>query len=254
MEHANLKKILFLSLPMVFAIALAITLAACMAQANRGLNDGIFDPQGTSKTTADNDLPVILPTSRLSFRSNGNGTCSVIGIGSCTDGAVDVPETSPAGDRVTAIGDSAFLGSKTVKQISLPKSVTEIGAYAFYGSSLCSISIHSEIRSIGECAFANCEDLTAITVDNENEKYSSLDGVLFSKDKSELIVYPSGKQNASYTIRSSVKKIHNMAFYACSALKTVNYNGSRAEWEAIVTGSNNDSLTNAELKFPSSKK
>ncbi len=254
MENANFKKILFLSLPMIFAIALAITLAACMAQANRELDDGIFEPAGTTGDPASTDKPVMLPISSLSFRSNGDGTCAVIGIGSSTESTVTVPDLSPDGDRVTSIGDSAFLGCKTLTQVSLPKSVTEIGAYAFYGSALKSILLHSNIERIGECAFANCAELTAVTVDNENEKYSSLDGVLFSKDKSELILYPSGKQNMSYTIRSSVKKIHTMAFYGCAALKTVNFNGTREEWDKIEIGANNDSLTSAELKFPNSNK
>ena len=255
MDNVSFKKILFLTLPMLFAVALAITLAACMAQANRTVDDSIL-PGGTTAPPSGTGggQQVIAPVSSLEFKSNGDGTCSLSGIGSCTDRAVAVPEYSPEGDRVTSVADSAFLGNSTFTQISLPKSVKYIGAYAFYSSSLESITLHSDIESIGECAFANCTALTSITVDNANRKYSSLDGVLFSKDKSELICYPSGKQNTSYTIRSSVKKIHNMAFYNCAALKTVNYNGTKDEWDQIKIGANNDSLTSAEIKFPSSNK
>ena len=255
MENVNFKKIILLSLPMVFALALAITLAACMAQANLGLGDSLL---GADETTAKpSQLPdqnTVVSLSQLEFSSNGNGSCSLSGIGSCTESLLKVPEYSPAGDRVTSVADSAFLGCKTIKEISLPKSVTTIGAYAFYGSGLQSISISENVSSIGECAFSNCESLTSVTVDSDNEKYSSLDGVLFSKDKSELICYPSGKTNSSYTIRSSVKKIHKMAFYNCSSLKTVNYNGTKADWAEIEIGPNNDSLNLAEIKFPSSDK
>ncbi len=249
MDNVNFKKILFLILPMVFAIALAITLAACMAQANRGLDDSLL-PSDT--TTA--EKPVMALPSTLNFKKNGDGTCTVVGIGKNTDAAVAVPEKSPDGDTVIAIGDSAFLGCTTLRLISLPTSVRSIGAYAFYGSALEEITLGANISSIGECAFANCPALVSVTVETANEKYSSIDGVLFSKDKSELIIYPTGKENSSYTIRASVKKIHTMAFYGCAALKSVTYNGTRAEWQRVEIGANNDSLTELEIKFPNSNK
>ncbi len=254
MENVNFKKILFLSLPLLFAVALAITLAACMAQANRTIDDSLLDEDTTESVIGDGEQDVLSSLSSLEFKSNGDGSCSVSGVGSCTDETVSVPEYSPRGDLVTSIGDSAFLGCRTIRRITLPRSVTHIGDYAFYGSSLETITVFAGVAEIGECAFSNCDKLTAITVDVENEKYSSLDGVLFTKDKSELICYPSGKTNSSYTVRSSVRKIHKMAFYNCTALKTVNYNGTRSEWEEIEIGANNDSLLNAEIKFPSSDK
>ena len=44
----------------------------------------------------------------LKFTSNGDGTCYVSGIGSCTDTVVNIPPTSPEGDTVTSIGVNAF--------------------------------------------------------------------------------------------------------------------------------------------------
>ncbi|MBQ4155493.1 MAG: leucine-rich repeat protein, partial [Clostridia bacterium] len=85
------------------------------------------------------------------------------------------------------------------------KPVTSIGDRAFlYCSSLTSITIPDSVTSIGEDAFAWCESLTSITVDENNEKYCSVDDVLFNKDKTELIKYPSRKQEISYTIPDSV--------------------------------------------------
>ena len=255
MENTNFKKILFLCLPIVFALALAITLAAGMAQAEKSLGDSMLN-SGEPEDTGNTDKPVhsIIELSKLDFRSNGDGTCSVIGIGDCLESTVKIPEKSPDGDTVTGISDSAFLGCGRIKAVSFPETLKKIGGYAFYGSSLESVTILGGIEEIGECAFSKCESLTAITVSIENENYSSLDGVLFTKDKSELICYPSGKTNSSYTIRSSVKKIHKMAFSECAALTTVNYNGTEEDFHKIEIGPNNTSLTSAEIKFPSSQK
>ena len=262
MDNAKFKKILLLSLPLIFAIALAITLAACMAQANSKPDDIILGGDSAPEASLPSGEPSdttgpsenLSSSSSLEFTSNGDGTCSVTGLGSFVGNAVTVPEKSPKGDTVTAIGDSAFLGCSTLGTVSLPASLEKIGAYAFYGSSIESIIIPPSVKLIGECAFSNCTKLTSISVDRENEEYSSLDGVLFTKDKSELICYPSGKTNSSYTIRSSVKKIHKTAFYNCAALRTVTYNGKKDDWEKVEIGPNNDSLLNAEIKFSVSNK
>ena len=51
----------------------------------------------------------------LTFTSNGNGTCTLTGLGSCRDICVVIPATSPSGDKVTAIGSQAFYNSTDFK-------------------------------------------------------------------------------------------------------------------------------------------
>ena len=60
-----------------------------------------------------------------------------------------------------------------------------------------------------------CQSLLSINVSNENPNYSTIDGVLFDKDKTILLQYPGGKQEA-YTVPNSVLKIENSAFAWCS--------------------------------------
>ncbi len=247
MEKLNWKKIILLCLPIVFAVMLAITLAAFMAQAGKAPDDSLF---GSEKTT-EPSVPVVLPTGSvgLTYKSRGDGDCELIGLGSCTDRDIVIPEESPDGDRVVAIGGSAFIGCKTVDSVKLPSSISAIGDYAFYASTLKSITLTAKIRSIGDCAFANCTFLTAINVDTSNENYCSIDGVLFNKDKSTLITYPSGKSGEVYTIRRGVVRIANAAFLNCSALKKIVFNGTPAEWSSVEIGANNDTLKKLGITF-----
>ena len=148
-------------------------------------------------------------------------------------------------DSVTSIGDYAFRGCTGLTEITLPDSVTSIGNYAFYGctgltsitipdsvtgignyafqncTGLTSITIGNSVTSIGNYAFYGCAGLTEINVDNNNEKYCSIDGVLFSKDKTEIVCYPVGKTDTSYSIPDSVTSIGNYAFYGCTSLTSV---------------------------------
>ncbi len=102
------------------------------------------------------------------------------------------------------------------------KNVTQIGYSAFAScDSLQSVTIPAGITMIEKYAFGNCKSLQSIVTDSGNENYSSLDGVLFSKDKTELVQYPSGKEDTKYTIPNSVVTIGWYAFGWCSNLQRV---------------------------------
>ena len=96
-----------------------------------------------------------------------------------------------------------------------------IGDWAFCDcSSLESIVIPEGVTSIGNSAFNGCSSLSSINVSENNEIYSSIDGVLFSKDKKELIIYPAGKGNV-YEIPEGVTSIGYSAFNGCSSLESI---------------------------------
>ena len=128
--------------------------------------------------------------------------------------------TIPEG--VKSIGDWALGGCSSLTSVTIPDSVAYIGHNAFaYCSSLTSINIPASVASIGN-EFYSCSSLTDITVDSRNNYYSSVDGVLFNKDKSLLIAYPSGKKDEIYTIPDGVTSIGKSAFTVCNNLSIVN--------------------------------
>ncbi len=123
------------------------------------------------------------------------------------------------GNGVKSIDSYAFSNCASLTSVTIPDSVTSIGDRAFSNcTSLTSVTIGNGVKSIGSYAFSNCKSLTSITVEEDNSSYCSLDGVLFSEDKTSIICYPAGKSETEYVIPSGVKSIGNYAFYGCTGL------------------------------------
>ena len=80
--------------------------------------------------------------------------------------------------------------------------------------SLTRITIPNSITSVGDEPFRSCSGLIEINCLPDNPNFSVMDGVLLNKDKTELYLYPPGKQG-SYTIPNSVKIIKRVAFFNC---------------------------------------
>lgn len=114
------------------------------------------------------------------------------------------------GDEVEVIPAFLCRGLQNVTHINIPESVHSIGEEAFYASGLTSVTIPSGVRNIGLGAFI--ANITSIDVEENNINYSSQNGVLFDKDKSLLVQYPTGKDASYYTIPNGVKTIASRAF------------------------------------------
>ena len=92
-------------------------------------------------------------------------TCYVSGLGNCTDTEIVIPETSPDGTRVTAIGAYAFMGRTAITQVVIPAGVTSIGEQAFSGcTALADVRLPAGVTSIGHQAFYNCSSLADISL------------------------------------------------------------------------------------------
>ena len=106
-------------------------------------------------------------------------------------------------------------------------SVTSIEDSAFGScTSLTNIIIPSRVKNIKSGAFEYCYSLTSINVASDNEYYSDEDGVLFNKEKTELIQYPKGKLESTYAIPDSVTSIGNYTFEKCYHITSVTIGNS----------------------------
>ena len=121
---------------------------------------------------------------------------------------------------LTTIGDEAFSYSG-LTNVTLPDSVTTIGNSAFYYNEFSSITIPKGVTSIGDGAFAHCEYLQSIVVDQNNNFYKAQDNVLYTKDGTTLVAYPTNKTDATFAIPSDVVAVAGYAFMDCENLTSV---------------------------------
>lgn len=193
------------------------------------VSDFVVDDNGILVKYTGNDSEVLVPESV-------NGV-TIVGIGGEKKGdfgftgvfaekqfitKVVLPST------VTTIGKEAFYSCRNLEEVNLPEGLVSIGERAFDRcNSLAEVTIPASTTDIAHDAFVMCEKMENIFVDDANTAYADIDGVLFNKDKTLLIRYPSGKSAESYAIPegtletgdSSFKLAHNQT----SALKEVSY-------------------------------
>ena len=215
-------------------------------------NDG-FDGNGLKTVTVENNS-LLEEIRGEAFRGNhklekfefkGTSKLKIIGGSAFKNSYSLLSFTFP--ETITSIYESAFNGCSSMKSatfkepssfvfvgsgsfqncglenLKLPESVTTISQSAFNScDKLVSIDLPKTTTNVDPRAFQFCTKLTSINVDEANTKYSSVDGVLLSKDKETLKVFPPGKANDNFTLLPpSIKIIGEYAFYYCKNLKNV---------------------------------
>lgn len=127
--------------------------------------------------------------------------------------------TLPEG--ITSLGFGMFYGCSALTDITLPQSLEIIEYNALRFTNLTSITLPPHLELIGNFALSGCKNLTDIQVSPQNNHYTSIDGVLFSSDRSTLVIYPSGKENTAYTVPENVTEIESTAFSSCYNLTRI---------------------------------
>jgi len=111
-----------------------------------------------------------------------------------------------------------------IEKVVVLDETTNIGADAFYGlDNVKQVYISSDVKSIGARAFDNCNKLNAIYVDQNNEFYSTEDGVLYDKEKKVLLKCPEGKKMIE--VPETVEKIEDK-FVNNVILEEINVNSN----------------------------
>ena len=160
------------------------------------------------------------------YSSNESATKLVIeagvtSIGNTTFGGFSGLTSVTIPNSVTVIGKDALGSCTSLTSVTIPNSVRAIGWGAFARCrSLTTISIPSSVTDINERAFFQSRSLTSINVAPDNANYSSIDGVLFNKNETALLICPEGKKGM-YTIPNSVTKLGKYAFKECRGLTSI---------------------------------
>lgn len=125
--------------------------------------------------------------------------------------------TLPEG--LKTIGSFAF-GDAHLSAIQIPESVTSIGDEAFWGNRLTSVTIPRNVNKITRNPFGDCQQLESIYVAADNPYYTSIDGLLYTMDKSSLIACP-GAKSGDLTLHSSLSRLENRAFGRCTQITSL---------------------------------
>lgn len=152
-------------------------------------------------------------------------------------------------NSVKQITFGTFMNKSEIEEIILPNSLEKIDEYAFYScTSMEKINIPNNVKHIGRLAFGNCtklkkanigkslenieefifwgcDSLENISISSENEKFASLNGLLYSKDYSNLEICPTGLKGV-VSIPEKTKNISNYAFFNCKGIKEIQRPGN----------------------------
>ena len=145
-------------------------------------------------------------------------------------------------NSVHTIGMSAFANCVSLSKIVTPESVSSIGESCFENcQSLSEIDLQNNNINIESNAFLACSNVKSIKMPTcsdfyyiadlstqleeiknpDEEKYKIIDGVLYSKDGTELVKYPKYLNATSFTVPNGVKFISYRAFENCTSLEKV---------------------------------
>lgn len=202
------------------------------------------------------------PSEGLKFESNGDGTCTITGIGTCTDKNIVIPIESPDGDTVTLIGKYALYSLEDVDSITLLNYNYEVDENAFQYGEFTVVNIIGGSPVINKSAFSSCEDLVSILFSDCNIQADKYSFYSCGKDADVTFSNCTGiiEENAfqygdfiSLTISNCELEIEKSAFSSCEDLTSIVFTDSILETEEYAFYSCGDSakveMTNCSLTF-----
>lgn len=166
-------------------------------------------------------IPVSAETSGVFTYTVADGQATITDCDPLASGNIEIPamiENYP----VIGIGDYAFSECMHITSVIIPNGIKSIGKGAFKKCTfLTSVSIPTSVTTIGSGAFSSCSTLTSVNVAADNANYTSTKGILYNKNKTEILCYPAGTKDDYFTIMNGVSSIGENAFTGCTYLMGV---------------------------------
>ena len=204
----------FLSFVMCISLFASLTTTASAASVKTGqMQDTSSDDNGIIYW----ELTYTLTTASLRISGDGympNGTdqCWQSALGSRYITELTIEE------GVKSIMEGAFYGEEKLTSVTLPSSLEFIGDSAFADTGIESVVLPENLQSFNATIF-NSQSFKQYSVSPENPYYKSVDGVVYSKDMTELVAYPVGRYadggDNTFNFPETVTKIGDYAFLNC---------------------------------------
>lgn len=161
----------------------------------------------------------------MSYSGTAENVVVPNGVKSISFGAfMDHPEIKSISlpNGLLTIDECAFYGCTSLKMIDLPESVVRIDRLAFGScTSLEKIYMGKNVKDIAELFVCDCPKLCKFEVNESNENFKVVDGILYSKDMTKLILCPQNTPEI-ISIPDEVLTIKEQSFFECNNLKQVN--------------------------------
>ena len=139
----------------------------------------------------------------------------------------EIPETLTFPDKTIGICDVfatriAYTSYYNVKKVVLNEGLKYINYDAFeYFIGLTEVNLPASLEVIESEAFDCCFNIERFTVADGNANFTALDGVLYNKEKTKLILYPCGKAETNVVVNENVTEIEEYAFYGAQYIKSL---------------------------------
>ncbi len=143
-----------------------------------------------------------------------------VSLGGCVDSDIIIPDTH-AGEPVLYLDSNSFKNNERVTSFTYNKYIEEINGELNNCKNLTRVTLGKSIENINVTAFIGCDKLTNLEVSSQNASFTSVDGILYSKDKSMIVRFPQGKNAVHIDIPESIKMIGDGAFIYCKTLEEV---------------------------------
>lgn len=110
--------------------------------------------------------------------------------------------------------------NRNSRSFTIPNTVTRIISTAFpWQNNLEVVNIPASVQAIDPAAFYCCKNIKKFNVDPDNEYFCSVNGILYTKDMTELVCYPPAKDSTVYEVPETVTYLRHMSLYWCKNIK-----------------------------------
>ncbi|MBQ7257738.1 MAG: leucine-rich repeat protein [Abditibacteriota bacterium] len=199
---------------------------ACVSLKKINLPDSVIEIEDNAFEKCINLKKVLIPLSVREIGTDVFKDCESLNMVLVPIGLDFYMESLPEDCKVFGYGMAFFDDGQSISRLDIdttfnvPDQFTKINGFSCC-SDLKTINISKNISEIDKESFDTCYNLEEINVDDDNPYYSSVEGVLYNKEKTILIRYPENKKDKTFIVPDSVTEIADKAFFSCNLIEKI---------------------------------